>query len=306
MEKTKYFSNGKLLLTGEYLILDGAKGLAVPSQYGQSLEVVSTEAETIYWTGIDADGSIWYEDEISFETIRNKTMNGEPNDTRSTLIELLHYCSRHNPTFLSQGKGYQLTTRLSFPRKWGLGTSSTLVNNLAQWLDVEPYKLLAETFGGSGYDIACAQHNHPILFHLENEMPQVEKIAFNPEFKDSLYFIYLNQKQSSKSAIQTYINQRGRIDRIIPKINLLTEQCIHASSLEDFSNAMLEHEAIMSEVLEMKTVKEALFPNFNGALKSLGAWGGDFILCASKTNPREYFLERGYDVIIPYNEMILK
>lgn len=306
MEETKYYSNGKLLLTGEYLILDGATGLAVPSQYGQSLQVTSTETETIYWTGIDADGSIWYEDEISFETIRNKTITGETSNTRSTLIELLHFCSLHNNAFLSQGKGYRLTTRLTFPRKWGLGTSSTLVNNLAQWLHVDPYRLLAETFGGSGYDIACAQHNHPILFHLENEIPQVEKTVFNPVFKDSLYFIYLNQKQSSKSAIQTYMNQRGRIDKIIPKINLLTEKFLRSITLEEFSNLMLEHEAIVSEVLEMKTVHEALFPDFKGALKSLGAWGGDFILCASKTDPREYFKVKGYHVIIPYNEMILK
>jgi mevalonate kinase len=306
MEKTKYYSNGKLLLTGEYLILDGAKGLAVPSQYGQSLEVTPTETETIYWTGIDADGCIWYEDELSFETIINKTITRETGDTRSTLIELLHFCSLNNTAFLSQGKGYKLTTRLTFPRKWGLGTSSTLVNNLAQWLDVNPYRLLAETFGGSGYDIACAQHNQPILFHLKNEIAQVENIVFDPLFKDSLYFIYLNHKQSSKTAIQSYMNHRGRIDKIIPKINLLTKQFLRATSLDEFSNVMLEHEAIMSEVLEMKTVQEALFMDFKGTLKSLGAWGGDFILCASDTPPHDYFFKKGYETIISYHDMVIK
>jgi len=29
----------------------------------------------------------------------------------------------------------------------------------------------------------------------------------------------------------------------------------------------------MSEILETKTVKEALFSDFNGTIKSLGAWG---------------------------------
>jgi hypothetical protein len=55
----------------------------------------------------------------------------------------------------------------------------------------------------------------------------------------------------------------------------------------------------------MKTVKEALFPDFKGVLKSLGAWGGDFILAISKENPKDYFASKGYETIIPYSEMIL-
>jgi hypothetical protein len=38
MQKT-FYSNGKLLITGEYLILDGAKGLALPTKMGQNLSV---------------------------------------------------------------------------------------------------------------------------------------------------------------------------------------------------------------------------------------------------------------------------
>ena len=55
----------------------------------------------------------------------------------------------------------------------------------------------------------------------------------------------------------------------------------------------------------MKTVKEALFPDFKGILKGLGAWGGDFILAISKENPKDYFASKGYETIIPYSEMIL-
>ena len=32
----RFYSNGKLLITGEYVILDGALSLAVPSLLGQS------------------------------------------------------------------------------------------------------------------------------------------------------------------------------------------------------------------------------------------------------------------------------
>ena len=36
-EQLTYYSNGKLLITGEYVVLDGATALAIPTKYGQSL-----------------------------------------------------------------------------------------------------------------------------------------------------------------------------------------------------------------------------------------------------------------------------
>ena len=39
----KYKSNGKILLTSEYLVLDGAQALALPSKFSQSLEVKETK-----------------------------------------------------------------------------------------------------------------------------------------------------------------------------------------------------------------------------------------------------------------------
>ena len=46
-----YKSNGKFMLTGEYLVLKGATALALPLKLGQSLDVeVSEENENrIYW-----------------------------------------------------------------------------------------------------------------------------------------------------------------------------------------------------------------------------------------------------------------
>ena len=61
----------------------------------------------------------------------------------------------------------------------------------------------------------------------------------------------------------------------------------------------------MSNVLEVTTIKESMFSDFDGVIKSLGAWGGDFILSISKEDPTQYFREKGFDVVIPYEEMIL-
>ena len=44
MESQSYYSNGKLLITGEYAVLDGALSLALPTKFGQELNVFQTEA----------------------------------------------------------------------------------------------------------------------------------------------------------------------------------------------------------------------------------------------------------------------
>ena len=61
----------------------------------------------------------------------------------------------------------------------------------------------------------------------------------------------------------------------------------------------------MSIILETQTIKESLFPDFNGVIKSLGAWGGDFVMAIATENPSDYFILKGYQTIIPYDEMIL-
>ena len=38
--KKSFFSHGKLLLTGEYLVLDGSKALAIPTQKGQEIPCI--------------------------------------------------------------------------------------------------------------------------------------------------------------------------------------------------------------------------------------------------------------------------
>jgi len=91
-----------------------------------------------------------------------------------------------------------------------LGTSSTLINNIAQWLQIDAFELLNNSFGGSGYDIACAQYDTPIFYRLENQKPNVTPVDFQPQFASNLYFVYLNQKQNSKNAIAAYYNKNTR------------------------------------------------------------------------------------------------
>ena len=303
--KQTYYSNGKLLLTGEYVVLDGAKALAVPTKFGQSLSIESGINNLIQWISFDSDNTIWFEDTIRFDEIISKAECENFSDVKTKLIAILHQAYIQSPEFITESKGYIIETKLTFPRLWGLGTSSTLLNNIAQWLNIDAFELLQKSFGGSGYDVACAQTNEPIIYTLENNKPHFEVVPFNPTFKENIHFVYLNKKQSSRSAISNYMSKQHKVDKIITKINAITEEALLVNEGRDFALLMEKHQAIMSVVLEAQTVKEQLFHDFKGVVKSLGAWGGDFVMVLSKNNPTEYFRTKGYTTILTYEEMVL-
>lgn len=289
-------------MTGEYTVLDGAQSFALPTKAGQYLHIENSEGNTLHWKSFDADESIWYEDTITIEQVKNKNYSGD-NAVTQKLVEILHTAHTANPEILKQG--YNITTTLTFPRNWGLGTSSTLINNISQWFKIDAFQLLWNSFGGSGYDIACAQNNTPILYRIEDKKPIVKAIKFSPNFSKNLYFVYLNQKQNSRSAIENYRQKVKNENNFITEINNITKVITTVNSLNDFKKLLEQHEALMSAVLETPTVKDRLFPDFKGTLKSLGAWGGDFILVATESNPTQYFKDKGYTTIVPYSEIIL-
>jgi mevalonate kinase len=303
--KTTYYSNGKLLITGEYLVLDGAEALALPTKFGQNLIIENDSDQEIKWKSFDFDNHLWFEDTITFSEIRNNT-GSKIENVKTTLINILHEAYLLNPDFIESSEGYKASTQLTFPKNWGLGTSSTLLNNIAQWTKIDAFILLKNSFGGSGYDIACAQNNTPIMYRLDQNSPVVNAVDFNPEFRKNIHFVYLNKKQSSKAAISSYYNNRNEhLAQNIAHNNKITAAVINAKTLKEFASAVEKHEIYLSNILEIQTIKEIAFPDFNGVVKSLGAWGGDFVMAISKENPRDYFVSRGYETILSYDEMIL-
>lgn len=304
--KQTFYSNGKLLLTGEYLVLDGANALALPTKMGQALEISTQESNRISWKSFDADGSLWLDHQMEINAIVNLQPNLEAT-IEHTLEYILHHALLLRPDFFDTSNGFTIETKLTFPKKWGLGTSSTLINNLAQWFQVDAFELLKNSFGGSGYDIACAQNHTPIFYRLQEGLPQVTPVSFAPRFSSHLYFVYLNKKQSSKESIAAYFNKKHQnLNGNIKKINQLTLAIANAQDLNSFTRALQVHENELSAILEMLTVQEALFSDFDGVVKSLGAWGGDFVLVASEVDPSDYFKAKGFDTVIPYDKMILK
>lgn len=301
-----FYSNGKLLLTGEYAVLDGALCLALPTRYGQNLQLSPLAEPEIQWNSRDHKGAVWFGANIPIASLKGAAQTEAlKGSTLEVLVQILVEARKLNPEFLSGKSGYTVDTHMDFPRSWGLGTSSTLINNIAQWARVDPYLLLSNTFGGSGYDIACAQHNTAIFYHLKKQEPRVTEIDFNPSFASSLFFVYLNRKQDSREAIAAYRKKQGNKPDLVQKISSLTRAIAASKQLEEFEVLLLQHEKLISEALEMPAIKETYFPDFEGIVKSLGAWGGDFVLATGPEKAQEYFRKKGYTTVIPYSDMIL-
>ena len=305
----QFYSNGKLLLTAEYLVLDGAKALALPTKFGQDLVVEEINTPKLIWKSFDENNNTWFEAEFDldgFEIIKP----GKDIQTTKTLQKILKEAKKLIPLdlgtgFLKNSNGFQITTKLSFPINWGLGTSSTLINNIAKWFKINSFELLKNSFGGSGYDIACAENNTPILFQLSIEKPIIESVDFNPPFKEQLYFVHLNKKQNSREGIKKYQNFSGSMLHIADEISILTEMFLKAKDLKTFESAMLQHEGIISNVIKEKPIQKALFSDYFGQTKSLGAWGGDFILATGNKKTPAYFKNKGFQTVVSYQDMIL-
>lgn len=299
-----YYSHGKLLLTAEYVVLDGAKALAIPTVFGQSLHIEKEATNKLTWNSLDHNKNVWFNAVFSFQNETVSIENTTNSEISDRLLQVITAVKQLNPKFLKD-EGYKISAALEFPKNWGLGTSSTLINNIANWAKVDAYKLLELTFGGSGYDIACAQEDSALTYQLIDTERVVETLNFNPCFKDNLYFIHLNKKQNSRDGIAHYKANRSDLEAAISAINTITEQIMTCETLGQFQSLINKHEEIIASVTNQSPVQRSLFNDFNGSIKSLGAWGGDFVLVASKNNPTEYFEKKGFETILSYSDMIL-
>jgi len=301
-------AHGKILLTGEYFVLDGAWALALPVRYGQSLCVVPSGGTTTYslrWESRDYDGSLWFSAEYALPSLQ--VLHSNDAATAHTLAALLLTCRRRCPDFLQQPMGLSVMTQTDFPRAWGLGTSSTLIAALGRWSGADPYAVLFETLGGSGYDIACAFAEGPILYRLEGQNPQVQAVEFAPRFAEQLYFVYLGKKQDSRDGIRRYREQAAAQAVLTDEVSELTRACLRAQSLADFEAVLAEHERLVAQSMGLIRAKDLFFNDFWGEVKSLGAWGGDFVLVSSERGEaatRQYFQEKGFGTLLSWKAMM--
>ncbi len=307
-----FISNGKLMISGEYLVLAGADALAMPVRYQQSLRVSEKPAAApwVDWT-TNIQGKAWLS--VRFPV---RTWHIEKNELTPAQQQALHYVQKLmqaarklNPAFLSENKHWCVKSDIGFNTEWGLGSSSSLISNIAYWANIDPFSLSSLVSRGSGYDIACARSNSPVIFQYRGRStpPGIKETSFHPPFSGQLFFVYSGRKQSSEQSLLDF--DPTAVSRIIVKeITALTHRMATTSSLAGFMEAMERHEALTASCLETTPVKEAWFSDYPGSIKSLGAWGGDFLLAAGALSGDEttaYFSQKGLSQVIPFDEMTL-
>lgn len=305
MSQTSFYGHGKLLLTGEYLVLAGADALAVPLRLGQHVRIKNMRGADLQWKSLKPDGTTWFKGTFSLlDFSAQETTDPEIADR---ITKLLNGIARQNPDFLSDWKGKNIETELEFEPEWGLGSSATLLHCMAEWGKAEPYTLLDRTFGGSGYDVACASADGPIVYRSNDEEIRITPTDLPWTFRDNLLFVWSGKKQSSRDAVASVQSRLAKAGSMVKTISDLTNRIAKETTLDGFIDLMSEHNHRLSEWLDKKP--EPAIAGFPGLIKPLGAWGGDFFLAASNIGSeemRKQFKSLGYNVMFGWKEFVIE
>jgi len=306
-KQQSWYAHGKLLLTGEYLVMEGAKALALPVKPGQSLSVhisPTLENPSLSWTALKPDGH-WFHAIFSLPDIKIRQTDNET--LALSLRKILMTARSLKPSFLKGEDSFEVETILEFDPEFGLGSSSSLISNLAYWAGIDPFDLQFSAFGGSAYDVACARASGPVFYRLNEGKPVVEPLVFKPPFSTHLFFVYLGQKQRTTESISRFKQKANFGKDEIDRISEISQEISQAQELSDFEKLMLEHEKILAAVLSLPTVKERLFAKDDFLVKSLGAWGGDFVLVSSRMAEKDFkglLKKRGYPTVFSWDELV--
>ena len=295
-------SNGKLLITGEYLVLVGAKALALPVRFGQTIIVEEINEKVIDWES-KISGSTWFTVKYDIKTLNEISTIKSANS--SGLKKILQGTRDINPDFLSGDTGYKVSIDADYPLSWGLGSSSTLCYLIAKWADVDAFDLFYLISQGSGFDIACAGQPDLIFYQLKGGLPEMTQTEAGRALRENTYFVYLGNKQDSKKEVKAFLSNRNYSDSDIEQVSRFTSLICQAESASELIDLVDEHEAILAAILKRNPIAMQ-FPYFPGTVKSLGAWGGDFAMFISEQDTEtitDLLHRKGFSTIFSYSEI---
>ena len=281
------------MLFGEYLVLKGADCLAFPLKFGQQLSI--SESDTLKWESYAKD-QMWFH-----VTMDNGLNIIETNDDKvAEILKNLFVVIREECPNLNLSHFFK--AEANFELNWGLGSSSTLISLLSQWSGVAPEKLLSTSFGGSGYDVACATAKDAIIY--ANGKTKKE-IHLADSLTENMLFVYLGNKQNSREEIKRFKGAEVSSEDV-RNVNKIIENSIETKNIETFETLLNDSENIVSRIIGSEKLKDRLFADYEYSIKSLGAWGGDFFLATSREieKAKAYFRAKGYETMFTYKELI--
>jgi len=301
----KFYSRGKLLISGEYLVLKGATALAVPLKLGQVLQVGKSErTEELSWESREY-GKTWFSTTLKLPSL--EIAESSDLTIAGNLVRHLEAIIRIKPEFIEKMAASIVITDLGFNREWGFGSSSSLVSNLAYWADLNPFELHNKVSSGSGYDVICAREDGPVYFNTSIKGYNTEVINLHNSICNQLFFVYLGRKEDTAKNVDSFLAKKRtfRVEKRI--VSELTRHLGDATNIEDFGYYMKEHEQIISSLLKKPTLKEGIFKDLKGEAKSLGAWGGDFAMITwndTRKELMEYLSSKNINTLFSFDELI--
>ena len=93
------YKHGKLLITAEYAVLDGALSLALPTKLGQRFEFSLIDKPEISWQSVDHKGQVWFEDRLELKHFSS----AHTSETAQTLAHLFTTIDHLNPKAFTHG-----------------------------------------------------------------------------------------------------------------------------------------------------------------------------------------------------------
>jgi mevalonate kinase len=295
-------ANGKLLLTGEYLVLVGAKSLVFPVRFGQSMQVKPNDQQCIHWESKE-NGVVWFTCELvpgSLEVI--STSDGQ---IVNRLIDLLHSAKKINPGFLIGHHGLDISVDAGYPLKWGLGSSSTLIALVAGWAQVDKFKLYKMISKGSGYDVAATDRNSMFFYQLNKGDVSIDDAQPGKAILNHTCFAYLGKKQETEEEVSAFLSQKNFTQADADRISELSHQICITDNPSTLCSLVEKHEGILSRILKKEQIAKR-FPGFPGSVKSLGAWGGDFAMFVSNMinqDIKTWLKQSGFNDVFTFDEL---
>jgi mevalonate kinase len=262
----------KLLLFGEYSILNGGCGLTVPIKYTQRMTTKENENK----------GIRWFTKSINVDYLTNSDF----------IKKVETYLISNNINNID------IYTKLDYPINWGLGSSAGTIVNLCNIFKLNRMHFYKCVENGSGYDVLCIDRKCPTIY----QDGSITETRYIPKFKDNLYFVYLGNKSNTANAIL-----ESKKDKTITReIDNIIQEVLNCNNLQYFNLLIREHETMVSKLANQQKAKDRLFKDYFGEVKSLGAWGGDFVLATSNRNKTETFkyFERKGMIIKRYSDFI--
>jgi mevalonate kinase len=271
---SSFRSSGKLLLSGEYWVLHGAEALAIATEKGQTLRYEDADCE-LHWVAKDSEDRVWMDCVASQDPYLERIL--------SAVQKLKGNLPRRG----------RVSTKLEFNRNWGWGSSSSLIDLIAQWTGLDPMELHFETSEGSGFDVACARAGGAIAYQKTGPRSAVWKNVASAHWPHEHFgLVYLGGKQDSQREVA-----KIRREPLASELDAISELSRHLASSKDaeaWSRAIDELEDRTASWLQMERVQKR-FPGVRATIKSLGAWGGDFALAvAQDPEDLKYFPLNGH------------